>query len=282
MAAIVVLAVFVMPFPHWTRAQGVIWVPEEAQVRAGTDGFVEHVLVAPGQTVDRGQRLVQMGDPLLPTRTAVLRAQMLQLMAEQDSLLFTDKVRAAMVAEEIKGMRANLQRALERESELTLRSPGAGRFLVPADADLPGRFVGKGQLVGYVVESRSRMARVALEQDDIAQVRGNTRAVEVVAAEWGGRPMQARIRREVPGGSSELPSAVLGSGGGGSFALDPRDAKGVKTLSRVFQVELELPEGDYAQYLGARVFVRFDHGYEPMGFQGYRALRRLLLRRFDV
>ena len=37
--------VFIAPAPSWTRAEGVIWVPEEAQVRAGTEGFVERVLV---------------------------------------------------------------------------------------------------------------------------------------------------------------------------------------------------------------------------------------------
>jgi len=30
------------------------------------------------------------------------------------------------------------------------------------------------------------------------------------------------------------------------------------------------------------VFVRFNHGWEPVGLQAYRALRRLFLRRFDV
>jgi hypothetical protein len=28
--------------------------------------------------------------------------------------------------------------------------------------------------------------------------------------------------------------------------------------------------------------VRFDHGFEPVGFQAWRALRQLLLRLFDV
>jgi hypothetical protein len=28
--------------------------------------------------------------------------------------------------------------------------------------------------------------------------------------------------------------------------------------------------------------VRFDHGYEPIGLQIYRAARRLLLRQFNV
>ena len=53
-------------------------------------------------------------------------------------------------------------------------------------------------------------------------------------------------------------------------------------LERVFQLELALPEELRSPYLGARVFVRFDHGFEPLGVQAYRALKRLLLRRFDV
>jgi hypothetical protein len=30
------------------------------------------------------------------------------------------------------------------------------------------------------------------------------------------------------------------------------------------------------------LFVRFNHGWEPAGFQMYRAFRRLLLRQFNV
>jgi putative peptide zinc metalloprotease protein len=56
----------------------------------------------------------------------------------------------------------------------------------------------------------------------------------------------------------------------------------VTALERVFQVELALPPDVRSPYLGARVFVRFDHGFEPVGVQLYRSLRRLLLRRFDV
>lgn len=280
--AVIGLMLFVVPAPHWTRAEGVIWVPEEAQVRAGTDGFVERVLAPPDSMVDPGQALVRIGDPLLLTRRAVLQAQLRGLRAEYDSLLFVDKVRAATVAEELASSEANLQRALERESELVLRSPAGGRFLVPADVDLPGRFVSKGQVVGYVVQPQVRVARVVLEQDDIAIVRSRTVEVEVVPADWGAHPMLARIEREVPGASFELPTPVLGSGGGGNFAVDPRDAKGVKTLNRVFQLELALPPGNYVQYLGARVFVRFDLGFEPVGIQVYRSLRRLLLRQFDV
>lgn len=274
--------VFAAPFPSWTRTEGVVWVPEESQVRAGADGFIEQVLAPADAEVRRGQPLMRAEEPFLATRVTVFRAQVAELEAKYDALMPTDRVQAAMVREELVAARANLKRALEREAELTLRSPANGRFVIPNAADLPGRFITKGQLVGYVVEPRELTARVALVQDDIAKVREDTRSVEVMLADWGARPVPARIRRELPGASLQLPTAVLGTSGGGPIAVDPRDQRGVTALRQVFQLELTLPGEVRTEYLGSRVYVRFDHGYEPVGFQLYRAARRLLLRQFNV
>ena len=70
--------------------------------------------------------------------------------------------------------------------------------------------------------------------------------------------------------------------GGGRIQVDPRHADGLTTLRQTFQLELDLPPQIRHEYLGARVYVRFDHGWEPVGFQAWRALRQLLLRRLDV
>jgi len=251
-------------------------------VRAGAEGFLVRLLAPVDSEVQRGQPLVQAEEPFLATRVAMFSAQLEELRAKYDALMPTDRVQAAMVREEMIAARANLQRATEREAELIYRSPSGGRFIVPNAADLPGRFVSKGQLVGYVVEPGELTARVALTQDDIAIVRQNTRGVEVMLADWGSSPVPARIRREVPGASLQLPTAALGSAGGGVIAVDPRDKQGVTALRQIFQLELTLPAEVRSEYLGARLYVRFSHGYEPAGFQMYRALRRLLLRQFNV
>jgi putative peptide zinc metalloprotease protein len=276
------LLLFVIPAPNWTRTEGVIWVPEEAQVRAGADCFIEQLLAPVDSEVRSGQPLVQAEEPFLATRVAVLKAQVDELDAKYDAMLPTDKVQASMVRDEMVAAQANLRRALERESELVFRSGASGRFIVPNAADLPGRYVSKGQLVGYVVEPRELTARVALLQDDIALVRQGICEVEVMLADWGSSPVQARIRREVPGASLQLPTAALGSAGGGPIAVDPRDKQGVTALKQIFQLELTIPVEVRSEYLGARVFVRFNHGWQPMGFQMYRAFRRLLLRQFNV
>jgi putative peptide zinc metalloprotease protein len=257
-------------------------VPEEAQVRAGTEGFIVDLLAPVDGEVSRGQPLIRAEEPFLATRVAMLEAQLVELVAKYDAALTMDRVQTAMVREQIVAAEANLRRARERAADLVFRSPANGRFVVPNAADLPGRFVTKGQLVGYVVEPKELLARVALMQDDIAMVRQNTRSVEVMLAAWGAGPVPARIRREVPGASQQLPTAALGSAGGGPILVDPRDQKGLTALNQIFQLELTLPAEVRTDYLGARVFVRFNHGFEPLGFQIYRGFRRLLLRQFNV
>jgi putative peptide zinc metalloprotease protein len=273
---------FLLPVPSWTRTEGVVWVPEEAQVRAGADGFIEEILAPANSQVRRGQPLVRAEEPFLATRVAILSAQLEELSAKYDALRPVDRVQSGMVRDEMVATEANLRRARERLAALTYVSPASGQFIVPNAADLPGRFVSKGQVIGYVVEPKGLTARVALLQDDIAMVRQKTRAVDVMLAGWGAEPMPAGIRREVPGASLQLPTAALGSAGGGPIAVDPRDRHGVTTLRQVFQLDLSLPAQVRSEYLGARVFVRFDHGFEPVGFQLYRAFRRLLLRQFNV
>ena len=93
-------------------------------------------------------------------------------------------------------------------------------------------------------------------------------------------PVEARIVREVPAGSHEIPSPVLGTKWGGQVAVDPADESGTRTLDRVFHIELELDQP--VSRLGGRTYVRFDHGTETLGRQSYRRLRQLFLRRFDA
>ncbi len=277
-----VLITFFVPVPSWTRTEGVVWVPEEAQVRSGTEGFVSELLVPANSEVQRGQPLLQAEEPFQATRVAVFASQLTELAAKYDALITADRVQAAMVREEMVAARANLKRARERSSDLTYRSPSDGRFIVPNAVDLPGRFLTKGQLIGYVVHPHELTVRVALMQDDIAMVRQKTRGVEVMLAGWDARPIAAKIRREVPGASTQLPTSALGSAGGGLIAVDPRDKQGVTALRQVFQLDLELPEEVRSEYLGSRVYVRFQHDLEPAGLQAYRALRRLFLRQFNV
>lgn len=279
----VLLLLFFMPFPSWTRTEGVIWVPEESHVRAGTSCFVEEVTARPNVYVRKGDILIKCRDPLLVAHYKTLKAELNSLNAQYNAQIYTDRVKALITKEEISHVRANLVRAEERLQELTIYSPGDGQFIIPGAEDLPGRYLNQGELVAYVLKvDKPTTVRVVVKQSDVNLVRQHNRNVEVRLAERLDQILPAVIKREVPGAVERLPSTALGSAGGGEIPIEPWDAEGVKTLEKLFQFDIELPSTVDDKYIGGRVFVRFDHGFEPLAFQWYRSLRLLFMRRFNV
>jgi putative peptide zinc metalloprotease protein len=90
------------------------------------------------------------------------------------------------------------------------------------------------------------------------------------------------VIREVPYFGDRLPSLALSTAGGGDVAIDPRDAKNPRALSKVLQVDLGFEPSLSILEMGERVYARFDHGNEPLAWRFYRELRQLFLRRFNV
>jgi putative peptide zinc metalloprotease protein len=105
-AAVVVLStiLFWVPAPSSTRAEGVIWAPDEAQVRATVDGFVTAVLAKPDQVVHRGDVVIQTEDPELGARSVVLQAQLAELDARYRLAILTKRVQAEVINEQKKNV----------------------------------------------------------------------------------------------------------------------------------------------------------------------------------
>jgi putative peptide zinc metalloprotease protein len=274
--------IFRVPLPSATRVEGVVRVPEEAFVRAGSDGFVRRVLVAPDTRVEAGEPLIEAEDPLLLTEVRVLAARQAELRAKFTASLRVDRREAQAVKDDLTAVEAELRRAQERLDGLLVRSPGAGRLIVPEASDLPGRYVRQGEVLGYVLESGELTARVVVPQDDVALVRQRSHAVEVKVADRPRETLRARVVREVPAADDRLPSAMLGTVGGGAIAVDPAQADGTRALQTVFKFDLTLPRDLQAVPIGARVYARFDHGREPLAEQWARRLQQLLLERLAV
>lgn len=282
LVVVVVVLIGLVPVPLATVTEGVIWMPEQCFVRAGADGFVETLITPVGSEVQSGDVLLECQDPLLPARVRVLEAQLEELQAIYDTQRPEDLVQAEMTKEEIEHVTGQLEDARHRLAELTVRSAAAGRFVVPRARDLPGRFVQRGDLLGYVLNNAVDTARVVVEQADIDLVRHRTRGVRVRFPEDLGRTAPARLLREVPAATDELPGRALTQEGGGPIAVDPRDFFGIKSFQKVFLFDVELPPATDLRGVGCRVHVRFDHGSEPLIRRWYRGVRQLFLKRFNV
>ena len=148
--------------------------------------------------------------------------------------------------------------------------------------DLPGRFVKRGELLGYVLDRSAITARVVVSQSDVDFVRQQTQRVQARFPEKIAQCLPAVLRREVPAATDQLPGRALSQEGGGEIAIDPRDMMGTKAFQKIFLFDLELPGYEGLYNVGGRVHVRFDHGEEPLFWRFYRGIRQLFLRRFNV
>ena len=273
---------FALPLPLRTMAQGVVWLPDEAFARAGADGFVTRVAAQPGTRVQRGALLVQTHDPELRAEVDVLGARVRELDARYTELFAADRVAAQKMDEERTLAQGQLRRARERESELSVVAAIDGELVLPRAPDLPGRFVRKGELLAHVVDAQSVLVRVVVPQSDISLVRDRTTHVDVRLADRIDRPVPATMLGVVPSASRELPSAGLGPLGGGPVAVDPSDSEGRKTVQLWFVVDVRLPLQGERLHVGERAYVRFSHGFEPLGVQWARRARQLFLSRLNV
>jgi putative peptide zinc metalloprotease protein len=279
--AAIAVVIFLVPFPLGTRAEGVLWIPDHSFVRAGTDGFIEKLLAKPGSRVQAGDPLIECSDPLLSAQIRVLKSKLDELQATYDAQIIEDRVKAQITKEEMQNITGKLKDAKEREGELTVRSPGSGVFVVPVPEDLRGRFAKRGELLGYVLNPSSVTARVAVYQADADLVRSQTRDVQVRLPENIPETVPASLLREVPAATDQLPGRALAQEGGGKIAIDPRDRFGIKAFQKLFLFDIELPNFEGLYNVGGRLYVRFDHGYEPLAYRWYREIRQLFLRRFS-
>jgi putative peptide zinc metalloprotease protein len=275
-------AIFFVPVPFWTRVEGVVWLPEQSQVRAGIDGTIGQILATPDQRVIRGKPLFKSEDPFLHANVMVLESRLRESKARYDAARRSDRVQAEIIKKEISTIGAELERARDHIDKLVVQSPVDGIFIVPRAADLPGRFVRQGELLGYVADLWEANIRVVVSQADISLVRELTQSVEVRFSSRQGESVAALIEREVPAANFLLPSKAFGTAGGGRIPVDPLDERGTKALQKVFQLDIALIGGTAPRHLGERVHVRFDHGPKPLAHQWYRVGRQLFLGRFGV
>ena len=273
---------FIFPMPLWTTTQGVIWLPEQSVIRAGTDCEIVEVLAPIEQTVAKNEPLLRGVDPFLEAEIEVSQAHLAELYARYNAEPLHERVKRKILIEEIKLVKGDLQQIEEKLKKLLVRSPAQGSFVLIDARNLPGRFVKKGELLGYIVAEHRPTIRAVVSQTDIGLVRERVNGVEVKLAEQPNRSLKAQIKRIVPAAGLELPSAALGTAGGGVVPVDTTDPDGLRALESLFQLDLSLPQEVKDPHIGGRVYVRFEHGSMPLALQWYRSLRQLFLRKFYV
>lgn len=270
------------PVSLTSHTEGIVWVPDKAQVVSGAEGFISEVLVESGTHVESGTLLMRLAAPTLDSRVAVLEARQRQLEIRHVSSHLKERVKSSILALEIVAVKAELDMLREQQLSLQIFSEVAGTFVVPNGQVMRGRYLEKGQLIGYVITPERLIVKLVVPQAFIGLVDHQVEQVEVRLAERLEESFTTEVLRITPAGSTSLPSRALGAAGGGNIAVSTVDGAGTIATEKVFRLDLSLPNDIKIAGVGERVYVRFHHGNEPLVSQWLRSWHQLLLSRLSL
>lgn len=276
------IAVLVVPAPMSTYAQGVVWLPEHARIRAAAEGVITELPAADTATVGAGELIARIDNPILEGRVRALEWELREAEMRHNAARIDDRVDAQVLSDTIARLRTDLAALQAEAAALEISAPVAGRLVIPKAAHLAGRHVNKGEVVAYVLEAKRPVIRAVVPQTHINLLRQGVARTEVRLGEQAATTLAAHIVREIPAATQELPSAALGTLGGGLIAVDLADPEGTTAVERLYVIDLGLDAALDSPRVGGRAHVRFEHPAEPLGWRLYRAVRQLLLTRLAV
>ena len=287
-AAALTVLLLGLPLPQRVLVQGVVWPDDRAQLRVAEDGFVARLALPDGAVVQPDDIVLQLTNPALQAaqsrlqlRVAALESELINATPGRTEV--TADARASELRAELVAAQAELQRLDERVVNLTVRSQAAGRLAIPESADLAGRYLKQGSLLGQVLGPLPPTVRVAVPETQAAELLSHSGAVSVSRATAPGLGQAAVLLRESGGVVLRLPSAALSSRHGGAVQTDPQDKDDLTPLRPVLLLDVRLDAADphAVARIGDRAWVRFDTGFVPLAWQALQALRRELLQRLN-
>lgn len=271
-----------MPVSSYTVTEGVVWLPDEALIKAEHDGFIGELQAISNQYVNNGDVVLLMNDDLLESKTRIARAKVTELQSKYRAEKEVDLVKADILKDELHIAESELDHLNIKNQKMTIKACKSGQLLIPDADDLPGRYIHQGEIIGYVLDDSKPTIRMVVTQDNIGQVREGVVDIKVRLINTLNDEYDATIIRQAPEATNKLPSSALAIIGGGKIQIDPKNEKELMTLQKIFWADLSFNPKDKNIPLGTRAFVRINHGGEPLSMQWYRRIRQAFLRQFNV
>jgi len=274
------ISVMSIPVSLVTYTEGVVWTVGGGQVTAGASGFVKKVLHPSNTDIEVNQPLFKLEDTELKAQHEIAKYKLNELNAQCRAEERQNRVKAAMIRDDLDSVQAEYNQLSSRLEKLTVTSNGSGKFVSSSMRDFAGHYVHKGDVLGHIINPENIIIKAVIPQSRIGLLETYDTSVDFKLANNIGTTYESKIVRKTPQATSQLTSPVLGTAGGGIFAVDSSDKSGTKLLTPAFQIDLSLPENLHLNQIGNRVYVRLNHGSLPIGGQIALSFNQLFLRHF--
>lgn len=278
---LVIVPLIAVPLPSSTRAEGIVWVPQQAEIYASEQGELTRWFVANGESVIAGQRLLQLASPQLTIELQRLESGIALLQLEYAALRRVAPELAMKRKVEIEQQQMAASRLENRIASLDVIAPHGGRIAFDHDNLLTGQRVEQGQLLMYLVEEDDFVVRAVVDQRQLGKVENGVISANVRLAVDITTPLPALLSRQIPAGNNSLPSLALADSGFGGIDMES-GSDGAKTVEQVFHLELTLAHTLSAQGLGGRAFITLRHPPETLARRWWRGTRQLFLKHLQA
>jgi len=282
LAAMAFCLLYLIPFPSGFKAPGILEAAEHIVVSNGVPGFIDAILVPPGSRVAEGEVLLRLRNEELDYRIQEVQASLREVQAMRQKALLSSRADLRSIDSLEATFLKQLGRLHQDEQKLLLRSEIAGLWSAPHLQDFRGMWIRRGTPLGQLLDDRAFVFTSVVSQQDVSRVFSDAiRSSQVRLAGQAEVNLEVRSMTQIPAELTRLPSVALGFAGGGQVAVDVREASGAIAAEPFYEVRLEVA-GKAALYHGRSGRVRFRLAPEPLLQQGYRRLRQLLQRRYQL
>ena len=284
LAALALILLAAIPWPHHFRAPGLIEGGHWSALHTGVDGKVLRWRAQPGSRVEAGQPLAELENPELELRERSARAELEEIEARIRQALQEGIPNLKPLESVRDSVQATLQQIGHDRDALVLRSPQAGIWSLPHPEELRGRWLTRGSPLGSVIDDQGFRFRAVVPQEEADRLFASpTGSAEVRLDGESHRALGTTHLQILPADRQRLPSKALGWMGGGSVAVSNRDPEGRAAREPFFEVRATLAS-DASGTLrhGRSGVIRFDLPADPLLPRWIRSLRQLLQRRYQV
>jgi len=266
------IGIAVVPLPVKITAHGIVTTEIEHVVRAGTDGFVDRILVEQGQPVSVGDALIEIRNLEQISAVAEAKAQVETAKLRIQSSPSEDPAR---MSQEIKLLGFYQQELEFQESELMKLRVVADQSGVLSQCLRPNdthRFMQAGEPIATINAGpwRVRTLVTAEEFSDIEPAVGQPVQCRVPASP--STIIHGTIIKVSPAGSRHIGIAPLTHLAGGWIPVNPQSNESNQPY---FEITIAFTGKDHGLVrTGTTVYTRFDTAMQPIGIRLYRRLLR--------
>lgn len=272
---------FHIKIPCFTYAEGIVWIRDSAIIRAQAEGFVSKILKNPLALVNKNDTIILLDNFLLTAEKDKLLGQREEIKVMLMKNTHSNYSKSENLKNQYYQNKVALDKIDKDMTRLSISSQESGRLILMNQQDLIGRYIKKGDIIGYIQDNRSPTIQVAIPQSDFDITNDSIKAVKIKFNKYSKDEFSAKIINPRINITNTLPSASLGDEGGGAIKTTT-DKSGIKTQRNIFVVELSFPTLEQHSLLGKRVYVKLYHNNKTLAHQLYIKIKKLFFREVDA